>query len=98
MLNMILLTINMVLCVLGIYFLVKEITSALLKNHVMTKVIVEIAAESSDAEYAIRSAADANPGSEIIVIDRSGSEEISSMLNMLSCDNERIHIKTAPTK
>lgn len=98
MLNICILSAVMIFCVLGIYFLVKEITSLMLKNNVKSQVILEIHDNTNEAENALRSALSANPNSDITVIDKSENSEIRAILNKLSEDNSRIHIQTAPEK
>lgn len=98
MLNICILSAVMIFCVLGIYFLVKEITSLMLKNNVKSQVILEIHDNANEAENALRNALSANPNSDITVIDKSNNGEIKAILKKLSDDNSRLHIKTAPEK
>ena len=95
MLNICILSAVMIFCVLGIYFLVKEITSLMLKNNVKSQ---EIHDNTNEAENALRNALSANPNSDITVIDKSNNGEIKAILKKLSDDNSRLHIKTAPEK
>lgn len=98
MVNMCLLSIIMIFCVFGIYFLTKEITSFILKNDVTSQVIIEIQQANNNVEEVIRSALNANPNSVVSIINNSNNEEIQQILYKLSCDNDRIDIKTAPEK
>ena len=66
-----------VLCTMGIYFFVKEITSALLKNHIKTKILLEVHNSDIDIEGQIRSIISANP-------------EIGMILHKMSADNSCI--------
>ena len=91
MLNMCLMSIIMILCVLGIYFTVKEIASLWIKNKVPTKITVEINDNPDVTEASIRSIISANPSSDIFVIDKSNSEEIGTIISKLSQDNPQIH-------
>ena len=92
MLNICILSVVMIFCVLGIYFLIKEITSFMLKNDIKSQIILEIHDNTDEAENAIRSVLSANPESDITVIDKSGSGEISAIIHKLADDNCRIHI------
>ena len=92
MLNICILSAVMIFCVLGIYFLIKEITLLMLKNDVKSQIILEIHDNADEAENAIRSVLSANPESDITVIDKSGNGEISAILSKLSKDNSRVHI------
>lgn len=98
MLNICLLSMIMIFSVLGIYFTAKEIMSSLIKNNVPTKITVEMTDNPNIAEAAIRSILSANPSSDIFVYDKSGNEEIVTIINKLSDDNPRVHIKQAPAK
>jgi hypothetical protein len=82
----------MVLCVFGIYFLVKEITSIFLKNTVKASIVLEIAASPNEVEGVVRSVMRANPKSEIIVYDRSGCEESRDILLKLCDECERLRV------
>ncbi|MGN0108112.1 MAG: hypothetical protein ACI4A5_10515 [Hominilimicola sp.] len=93
MLNICILSVVMIFCVLGIYFLIKEITSFILKNDIKSQVILEIHDNSNEAENALRSILSANPNSDITVIDKSNNSEINTILHKLSEDNSRVHIK-----
>lgn len=95
MLNMLLLTVVMILCVLGIYFCVREITGALIKNSIDTKVVIKINNDLADTEDAIRTVMRANPNSEILVIDKSASTDVAEILEKLSADCGRIRVKTS---
>ena len=66
-----------VLCTMGIYFFVKEITSALLKNHIKTKILLEVHNSDIDIEGQIRSIISAN-------------DEIGMILHKMSADNSCI--------
>ena len=66
-----------VFCTMGIYFFVKEITSALLKNHI-------------NIEGQIRSIISANPESDILISDKSENDEIGMILHKMSADNSCI--------
>lgn len=92
MLNMYLLSIIMIFCVFGIYFFIKEITSALLKSYTKTKIMMEICSDADDAERMVRAAAAANPRSEIFITDKSDDAEVTAILKKLSQDDCRIHI------
>ncbi|MCD8180412.1 MAG: hypothetical protein LUF26_02890 [Firmicutes bacterium] len=96
MLNICLLTVIMVLCVLGIYFLSREIIAAVLKNNTRSCVVIEVLGGASGVEDTIRTALSANPESEIIVMNKSGDDEVSGILAKLSADSSRVHIKEAP--
>ncbi len=96
MLNIYLLSAVMILSVLGIYFLVKEITSLILKNKYESCVVLRIYNDADNTENIIRNTLNANPNSDIIIIDKSNNTEISRILNKFEQDYERIHIKTAP--
>ena len=75
-----------VLCTMGIYFFVKEITSALLKNHIKTKILLEVHNSDIDIEGQIRSIISAN----ILVSDKSENDEIGMILHKMSADNSCI--------
>ena len=79
-----------VLCTMGIYFFVKEITSALLKNHIKTKILLELRNSDIDIEGQIRSIISANPESDILVSDKSENDEIGMILHKMSADNSCI--------
>ncbi len=96
MLNMCLLSVITVLSVFGIYFLVKEITSFLLRKHVKSRVMLEIHDDVNSAEVTLRDTLRANPESEIEVIDKSRNAEINKILTTLARDTRRIHIKNVP--
>ena len=99
MINIGLLSIITVLSVFGIYFLIKEITSFLLRNHIKSRVMLEIHDDVNATEVTLRDVLFANPGSEIEIIDKSGNEEIKTILKKLSDDIGRIHItENAPEK
>lgn len=98
MLNMCLISLIMIFCVLGIYFLAKEIVSLSSKNNVKSCVILELNDSINETENILRSALAANPNSEIVIVDKSGSNEIEKILHKFSDDNSRVHIKTAPEK
>lgn len=93
MLNMFLLTLLMILCVFGIYFLVKEITSVFLKCRAHSRVILEISDSADFAEDTIRSALSANPESEIVIVDKCENDEMRTIIEKFSDDNSRLHIK-----
>lgn len=98
MLNIYIISIIMVLSVLGVYFLIKEITSLILKNTSESCVILQIHDDSDNTENTIRNALAANPKSDIIIIDKSQNGEVHRILNQFEKDYSRIHIKTAPEK
>ena len=89
MLNIYLISAIMVLSVLGVYFLVKEITSLIIKNKYDSCVVLRIYDNADTAENIIRGALTANPSSDIVIIDKSGNIE---------ADYARVHIKRAPEK
>ncbi len=93
MLNIYILLPVMTLCVIGVYFLIKEIAAVILKNSIGSSVILEIRDDADGVENAVRTALRTNPSSDIIVIDESGSDEIGTILRHLSLDYERVHIK-----
>lgn len=93
MLNMYILLPVMTLCVIGIYFLIKETVALILKNNIGSSVILKIKDNADGVENAVRTALSANPSSDIIIIDESGSDEIGTILRHLSLDYERVHIK-----
>ena len=74
-----------VFCTMGIYFFVKEITSALLKNHIKTKILLEVHNSDIDIEGQIRSIISANP-----VSDKSENDEIGMILHKMSAGNSCI--------
>ena len=78
-----------VFCTMGIYFFVKEITSILLKNHIKTKILLEVHNSDIDIEGQIRSIISANPESDILISDRS-ENEIGMILHKMSADNSCI--------
>ncbi len=92
MLNICLLSIITVLCVAGIYFIIKEIMNFLLRRHVGSRVTLEIYNDADSAEYILRNALRANPTSEIDIVDKSGNKEIGEIIRKLATDNRRIHI------
>lgn len=94
MLNMYILLPVMTLCVIGVYFLVKEIAAVILRNGIGSSVVLEIDGNADGVENAVRTALIANPASDIVVIDKSGNEEIGAILKHLSLDYERVNIKT----
>ncbi len=96
MLNMCLLSVITVLSVFGIYFLVKEAASFLLKNRINSRVVLEIHDDVNSAEAAIRGALRANPESEIEIIDKSRNAEINEILALLARSVPRVHIKNVP--
>lgn len=98
MLNVYLISLIMLLAVLGVYFLIKEITALIIKNHCDSCVILKIYDDADSAENMIRSALSANPESDIIVINKSKSSEVSHILSKFEKDYGRVHIKTAPEK
>ena len=75
---------------MGIYFFVKEITSALLKNHIKTKILLEVHNSDIDIEGQIRSIISANPESDILISDKSENDEIGMILHKMSADNSCI--------
>ena len=77
-----------VFCTMGIYFFVKEITSILLKNHIKTKILLEV--HNSDIDGQIRSIISANPESDILISDKSENDEIGMILHKMSADNSCI--------
>ncbi len=79
-----------VFCTMGIYFFVKEVTSALLKNHIKTKILLEVHNSDIDIEGQIRSIISANPESDILISDKSENDEISMILHKMSADNSCI--------
>lgn len=94
MLNIYILLPVITLCVIGVYFSVKEIAVTILRNGIGSSIILEIKENADGVENAVRTAMSANPASDIVIIDKSGSEEISDILRHLSDDYECIHIKT----
>ncbi|MCC8161236.1 MAG: hypothetical protein LIO53_08055 [Oscillospiraceae bacterium] len=98
MLNICLLTVIMVLCVLGIYFLSREIIAAILKNNTRSCVVIEVLGGASGVEDTIRTALNANPESEIIIMNKSCDNEVSGILAKMATDSSRIHIKEVPEK
>lgn len=93
MLNMYLLLSIMTLSVIGIYCIVKELTSLILKNNIGSQVVLEINDNADGVENAVRHALAANPASDIVIIDKSENDEISKILKHLSFDYERVHIQ-----
>ncbi len=98
MLNICFITAVAVLCVIGIYSTVKEIVSIFSKNNTHSAVILEVYNDVNKAEQYVRSVLSANPESEIYILDKSQNSEIGKILNILSQENDRIHIETAPEK
>lgn len=94
MLNMYLLLPIMTLCVIGIYFSVKELASLILKNKIDSCVVLEIHNNADGVENAVRDALGANPESDIVIIDKSSDEETKAILALLANDYERVHIRT----
>lgn len=90
MLNICFIAIFTVFCTMGIYFFVKEITSALLKNHIKTKILLEVHNSDIDIEGQIRSIISANPESDIFINDKSENDEISFILRKMSDNNSCI--------
>ena len=68
-----------VFCTMGIYFFVKEITSALLKNRIKTKILLEVHNSDIDIEGQTRS-----------ISDKSENDEIGMILHKMSADNSCI--------
>ena len=79
-----------VFCTMGIYFFVKVITSALLKNHIKTKILLEVHNSDINIEGQIRSIISANPESDILISDKSENDEIGMILHKMSADNSCI--------
>ena len=79
-------------CVLyyGNILLCKRITSALLKNHIKTKILLEVHNSDIDIEGQIRSIISANPESDILISDKSENDEIGMILHKMSADNSCI--------
>jgi len=75
---------------MGIYFFVKEITSALLKNRIKTKILLEVHNSDIDIEGQIRSIISANPESDILISDKSENDEIGMILHKMSAGNSCI--------
>lgn len=98
MLNVYLVSLIMLLSVLGIYFLIKEITALIIKNRCESCVILKIYDDADSAENMIRNALTANPESDIIIVDKSKNAEVSHILSKFEKDYTRVHIKTAPEK
>lgn len=94
MLNIYLISVIMILAVLGIYFLVKEITSLILKNRYDSCVVLRIYDNAENVENIVRDTLTANPESDIFIINKSKNSEISEILSKLEQDYARIHIKT----
>lgn len=90
MLNICFIALFTVFCTMGIYFFVKEVTSALLKNHIKTKILLEVHNSDTDIEGQIRSIIFANPESDILINDKSNNDEIGQILRKLSADNSCI--------
>ena len=67
-----------VFCTMGIYFFVKEITSALLKNRIKTKILLEVHNSDIDIE------------GQILISDKSENDEIGMILHKMSADNSCI--------
>ena len=70
-----------VFCTMGIYFFVKEITSALLKNHIKTKILLEVHNSDIDIEGQIRSIISANPESDILISDKMSADNSCIILD-----------------
>lgn len=96
MLNIYFLLPVITLCVIGVYFSVKEIASLILKNSIGTSVVVEIGKNVNEAEQRVRHALFTNPYSDIIVIDKSDSAEVGVILRHLASDYERVRIEKSP--
>lgn len=98
MLNICFITAVIMLCVIGIYSTVKEIVSIFTKNNTHSTIILEVYNDVNKAEQYVRKVLSANPESEIYILDKSQNIEIGKILNILSQENDRIHIETAPEK
>lgn len=94
MLNIYVLLPVVTLCVIGVYFSIKEIAAAILRNEIESSIVLEIKENADGVENTVRTAISANPESDIVIIDKSGSKEISAILKHLSDDYECVHIKT----
>lgn len=93
MFNIFLISVVMIFFTVGVYFFTKTVTSAFLKNEYESLVVIKTADNHDKIENVVRSAAFANPNSEILVISRSCDAETQTILEKLSQDSDRIHIK-----
>lgn len=81
------------LCVIGVYFSVKEFAAYILRNNIKSCVVIEVDGKADNIENAIRNVMSVNPQSEILIINKSDDFETEMILHHLSEDFEQIHIK-----
>ncbi len=90
--NIIIISVVSFFALLGIYYIVREITGALLKEE-PSFVLLTVKNRENDIEYTIRSLLLKYPESDIIVTDNSSEDKTMEIVRRMSLIYDRVHIK-----
>ncbi len=90
--NIIIISVVSFFALLGIYYIVREITGALLKEE-PAFVLLTVKNRENDIEYSIRSLLLKYPESDIIVTDNSSEDKTMEIARRMSLMYDRVHIK-----